>query len=1487
MKKNFLMFVIFFVSFINISIYSQLSGSYNIPGNFATVEAAIDSLNQVGVGGNVTFNVAAGHTETFSKISAGLITATGYPDSQITFQKFGSGANPLITAAQGGVSNSRDGIIVIAGGDYITFDGMDVQENPLNTTKQNMMEWGYALVKASKDPPINGCRYVTIKNCNITLNKSNGSASGIYANNHTADTTLTLTLGDSLDIMSYCKFYSNTISNVNNGIRLVGSTNAAFLDQYNEVGVDGGNNISNYSNGSSSAYGMNLEYQNNLKVANNIVNGGGAAQTGALYGIRTGSATNANLDVYNNTVTLVQGGTSLIYAIVNSTGSSGTNNKINIYDNIVENCSYATSSSNSVWLIYNLASCYDLNIYGNIIRNNSKSAGTGTMHCIYNNPTTANTNVQIYDNQIYNNSSAGTIHGIHATLGTNIKIFNNNVYDLRTTSTSTYLSAGITIASGPINSYIYNNFISDLKALSSSTDNSVRGINITSTTANSYIGVYYNTIFLNAPSGGGTTGIYHTNSTNPTTATLDMRNNIVVNNSTTSGKTVAFRRSAANVNLNNYSTLSNNNSFFAGTPGVNNLIFYDGTNSDQTLADFKARVSPRETNSVSENAAFVNSTTAPYDLHINTAIPTQLESGGTPINSPIAVTNDIDNDLRNVTTPDIGADEFNGIGIDITPPTIIYTALGNTLSTSNRLLSSVDITDGSGVNTSSGTAPRIYYKKYSDANTFVDNTSLTNGWKYTESSSGSSPFDFTIDYSLLFGGSAQSGDTIQYFVVAQDLASTPNVGINQGTFASNPASVNLTSAAFPITGSINQYRIQYVISGVVTVGTGGNYPSLTGDKGLFVSIKENFVGGNVIAKVISDLTETGTHKLDQWTELVEANYTLSIQPDTSIMRTISGSYAGGLIQLNGSDRVTIDGRFNGTGKYLTFENTNAASNTAVIGLLSLGVGQGCSDITIRNCIIKAGSNASTNIFGIFGGSTGTLSTGNAGGADLDNLSFIENEISKCRTGIFIRGTSSDQMINLEISKNLVGSNTASDYVTEYGIYVGYADAPQVTENEIFNLHYDVSKWGIYFTSNVNNAVVSKNKVHSFSQPGTAGYNSVGIYFSSATGCFSNQIDNNMIYNLHTYGSTSMYLVGIRIAGGSDYKIYHNTVNLDGAFGNTSAGIVSSCLYISAAAANLDVRNNIFSNTRTGNNPKNYLIHSLNTTTFSNLDYNNYYNTGSVFGYWGSDISDFTNWKSTVGKDQNSNNVLVNFVSSTDVHLSGSSIGDGSLACASVGITSDIDGDTRNSYWPYMGADEVTASPLALKLTLKTLIEGYWGNGGLQDTIQVRLANPNSFAKSAPVLDMSSATGVDFYLPKGTSATHWIVVNHRNTIETWSASAVSFPSGEASYDFTDSETKAYGNNLKLVDGKWCMFSGDIPLPLQDGLIDLTDIVAVINDANTFVTGTSLATDLNGDNSADLSDIVIAVNNSNLFVTKQTPEPKIDVKSKPKKLSSSVE
>ena len=107
------------------------------------------------------------------------------------------------------------------------------------------------------------------------------------------------------------------------------------------------------------------------------------------------------------------------------------------------------------------------------------------------------------------------------------------------------------------------------------------------------------------------------------------------------------------------------------------------------------------------------------------------------------------------------------------------------------------ITDPSNVEVTPGVAPRIYFRRSTDANTLADNTSATDGWKYTEATNSGSTFTFIINNSLLFGGTGVAGgDSIYYFIVAQD--EPGNVSINTGSFTALPSDVDLAAAQFPL-----------------------------------------------------------------------------------------------------------------------------------------------------------------------------------------------------------------------------------------------------------------------------------------------------------------------------------------------------------------------------------------------------------------------------------------------------------------------------------------------------------------------------------------------------------------------------------------------------------------------------------------------------------------------------------------------------------------
>lgn len=793
--------ILFFLSQNNLK--AQLNGTYTIPGSYNSIAAAINALNSYGVSGNVTFNVATGLREQGSNLT---LTASGSSTAFIKFVKSGSGNNPLITATAG--IGSYDGIIRLYGVNYITFDGIDLQDSSGNTTNTTEMEWGYALLRQSGTQ---GCQHDTIRNCNITLNKSNTTGSwGIYSNNiNTTGGTITPTNLSGTN--SYNSFISVNISSTSfGGFYLNGyaDPNSTYYDQNNTITSNGtgrssitdfGITTSNYN-----TYGVYAAYQNGLQANNTYVNNNTVGSTSPyyIYGLYLGTGFNSNASVTGDTIILVSSGAAYYSSGIFCTmGSSGSNNTVNINNNVITGCkdtlaisqifygiyfyaaaynlningnqivdnslgsSGATStgnfygiysyggsilnqwqinnnnisnnkrfqinlSSGNEYMIYNYSSALTTNISGNICSsdtfpssgsfyglyyynayttlmnlnnntitgiyfplnstkyfygicnaytpcngvnniynnsvNNITSTGSSYMYPIYNYGGCSSTNNNIYQNMIYNiSSNGGYIYGgIYSYYGSN-NIYRNRIFGLYSTTSYVY---GIYLPSGTT-SYIYNNFISDLRAtssLGSYTSPAVSGIYIG---GGSYVNLYYNTIFLNTSSSSTTfwtTGVYANTNVN-----LDMRNNIIENISapgTSGGSTCAYIRSSNS--LSTYSMTSNNNCLFAGAPSINRLLFYDGSNSVQTISAYKQFMLPRDSNSISENPPYVNITTTPYDLHLTTCALTGCESGGQVISSPISITTDFDNQPRfpnsgypvcdAAVATDIGADEFGG-----------------------------------------------------------------------------------------------------------------------------------------------------------------------------------------------------------------------------------------------------------------------------------------------------------------------------------------------------------------------------------------------------------------------------------------------------------------------------------------------------------------------------------------------------------------------------------------------------------------------------------------------------------------------------------------------------------------------------------------------------------------------------------------------------------------------------------------------------------
>ncbi|MGK0639314.1 hypothetical protein [Schleiferia thermophila] len=1135
---------------------------------------------------------------------------------------------------------------------------------------------------------------------------------------------------------------SNTVNITNNTItgEYLTATSGAFYGIYNNNAAPATLNITNNS-------------VTNLSYSTASLTG-----SGAVYPIyTTGSNAASTFNVNNNTVNNISrtgttGGTTI--GIFVSGGVSGM--VVNVNNNVVSNMSIGGSGSSSdmygIQVPTSTLTVNDNQVYNLTV---AKSTGTGEMNGIR---SFASPTIETYSNNlVYNltHNGPGTVRGIYAftTTGTRTmagntvhtisgagltiagihnvssspNVYKNKVYNIQSTnSTGNPTVSGMILGNlgtaGTAN--IYNNLIADIKApnagISAATAPAVRGINITTSTVNTTISLSYNTVYLDASSSNtnfGSAALFVTASTTATTAALTMRNNIFVNVSTANGtgRTVAYQRSGTA--LANFASASNNNLFYAGTPSTTNLIFFDGTNSDQTLSDYKARVAPRDAASVTENPNFQSISGSSADfLKIDLNIPTQIESGGVPI---LGITDDYYGTTRSASTPDIGGFEGNMTPLDLVGPSISYTTLSNDIVATSRVLTGfATITDPSGVETSAGLRPRLYYKKSTDSNDYVGNTSADNGWKFVEASNTSSPFDFTVDYTLLNGGGVSVGDVIQYFVVAQDMAPTPNVGINSGTFNTPPTSVALVSGNFPISGAINSFNIVSSISGMVTVGSGGDYPSLTGAGGLFEDINSKIVSGNIVAEILDNLTETGANALNQFSES-GGPWTLTIRPADASSKTISGSFAGGLIRLNGADRVTIDGRFGGSGSWLTFQNTSTSSS-AVFMLISSGAGQGATNNTIRNCTISTGTIAATT-YGIhLGGSTLGSS-----GADNDDNSILNNTITVASNGIYAFGTSSTSsggLDNLTISGNSV---TCSTSVAAIGIRVSNVLGSTISGNEV-DVQQSTSNApvGISLETGVSNTMVSSNVVKRSAYTGSVGYGGRGITVGTGSTSSNITLANNVVYgvtgdNWSAFGNSSSMGIAIGVIGNSStlttttggINLYYNSVNMYNTYTRAATSTITTALYVGSGASNLDIRNNVFANSmdNLGNTTsKSYAIYSAAAASaFTTINYNDYYPSGpeGVLGFISSaDVTTLTAWQTATGQDANSISADPLFNSNTNLSPQPGSplVGAGTPIS---GITVDFLGTSRSATTPTIGAYEQVADLAAPAISYTALSNG--------------------------------------------------------------------------------------------------------------------------------------------------------------------------------------
>ena len=159
-------------------------------------------------------------------------------------------------------------------------------------------------------------------------------------------------------------------------------------------------------------------------------------------------------------------------------------------------------------------------------------------------------------------------------------------------------------------------------------------------------------------------------------------------------------------------------------------------------------------------------------------------------------------------------------------------------------------------------------------------------------------------------------------------------------------------------------------------------------------------------------------------------------------------------------------------------------------------------------------------------------------------------------------------------------------------------------------------------------------------------------------------------------------------------------------------------------------------------------------------------------------------------------------------------------------------------------------------------------GAETDTILVELhdvVTTSSVVAAVKTVLMTNDSATAVFSGAITGNTYWIVIKHRNTIQTWSSAPVTF-NPINTYDFTSSASQAYGNNMiEIQSGIWAFYNGDIN---QDENIDLIDFPALDFGINNGLLGYR-PTDLNGDGNVDLLDFPILDANINAGIFSNHP------------------
>jgi hypothetical protein len=490
-------------------------------------------------------------------------------------------------------------------------------------------------------------------------------------------------------------------------------------------------------------------------------------------------------------------------------------------------------------------------------------------------------------------------------------------------------------------------------------------------------------------------------------------------------------------------------------------------------------------------------------------------------------------------------------------------------------------------------------------------------------------------------------------VAALVLLTMPAFAQLSGTYTIDPAG----------SGSTNYTTFSAAVSALTTSGVSG-------------PVTFNVAAGTYNEQVTIGAI-TGTSATN--TVTIQTNPSATSQAILKYTPTASTNYF--TLKINGSSHVAI--------KNLNIKSGGFLSGTTLYGRL-VEFGGINTNITFENNTFNGlRKRAGTNAAHIYGS-----------GVTVDNLTIHNNTFNHGGSGVYISGSSTSASDNLTMTNNTfngLGGDSTTIASSSYGLYA-YNFMGGLVKNNVISFasvpaavsyidQYGIYTYGLTSATTSYNASWSVEENEIYTSAATASSYLYGIYLGYANG--STASPNKVINNMISFSGATSVQYGIYPYHCDNIQIYHNTISaIAGSATSSRAFYLNKSTSTTAPPSDsVDVRNNIISHTGLGYAIEVSSAAQSSIVALNNNAYNG--NTTNPFRWGTTNYTTLGAWTTATTFDANS--VFGNpvFVSQTNLHVTGA-IAD--AIGAPLGVTLDIDGQTRSTSKPDAGADEFLPPP---------------------------------------------------------------------------------------------------------------------------------------------------------------------------------------------------